>query len=141
MRRMFNGHPAEQATKTREPRTDKLDGMTLPPKIVRRGSCTRPQSNGDHEGRERLGVPRLLRQRILEIGPRLGELAFQHSGDAARGEEVRRGEGWVAQLLGVERVRVGVGVFACDEPDRGLDELQQQIVLRPALRAVVLLLG
>ena len=51
------------------------------------------------------------------------------------------GEGRVRELLGVEGVGVGVAVFAGREPDGRLDELQEEVVLGPALRAVVFLPG
>lgn len=52
---------------------------------------------------------------------------------------MRGRERGVRELLGVEGVRVRVAVLAGREPDRGLDELQEEVVLGPALRAVVLL--
>ena len=48
------------------------------------------------------------------------------------------GEGRVRELLGAEGRRVRVAVAPRREPERGVDELQEQVVLRPALRAVAL---
>ena len=89
----------------------------------------------------RVGLPAELALRLLQVALRGTDLAAQQPGDAARSEEMRGRQGRVRELLGVEGVRVRVAIFAGDEPDGRLNELQEQIILCPALCALELLAG
>ncbi len=113
------------------------------PKQLIRIPALRAQSRSDHLRREGLGVglPTQLADGLLEIALRRGDLAAQEARDAARGEDVRGREGRVRELLGVEGVRVCVGVLAGREPNGGLDALQEEVVLGPALGALELFAG
>ena len=44
---------------------------------------------------------------------------------------MRRGQGWITQLFGVERMTVRVAVFTGGKSDGGLDELQEEVILCP----------
>lgn len=112
-----------------------------PPQLFRLGMLGSSQPSRNDERSKRLRVARPVRERLLQIRPRALGVAAQEPRDAARGEEVRRGEGGVAELLGVERVRGGVRVFAGEEGEGGLDELEEQVVFGPAFGAVEFFLG
>ena len=123
------------------PRAGQQQQQHSPKELVRLRGLRRAQAGGDGLRREglRVGLAAHLHLRLLEVALGRADLAAEEARDAARGEDVRGRERGVRELLGVEGVRVRVGVLAGREPDRGLDELQEEVILGPALRAVVLL--
>lgn len=117
--------------------------MHVRPQILILSLLPRPKPSSNHQRSPRLRIPLLPLQRLFQIRSRLLRLPTQQPRHPARRQQMRgrQRQRRVTDLLRIERMRVRVAVFACDEPDGGFDKLQEEIIFGPVFAPVEFFFG